>query len=251
MKIIYKPNKLLLFVLVVQILSGCKIPKNLFFSYKVDSYSTDTTKHLLTSSSLISYGDHLFEFKMRTNIKSVIHGEADSVTSSIDYDTTGVYLLSGKNKLYFEFDTFTIKNKIVKAGKLSEKEFGQKYPASDSVFSATGITSDPADTVINNINCSYVVIVSKNTNAEDSVEVKMILIKNPNLNSLYKIGGAKFADKDYCIVGYDFYSYKNKEGFVQEMADLRPLTKKEQKICESMIIKSKAHIVDTVKPKTP
>lgn len=248
MEIMYKLNKLLVFALVIPILPGCRITKNMFFSYKVDSYTTDTTKHLLTSSRIISYGDYLFEFKLRTNIESVVYRDTDSATTSIDYDTIGVYLLGEKNEIYYEFDTFTINNKIVKTGRLFEKEFGHKYPVSDSIRFKADPIFYPVDTIINKINCFYVPIVSGNTG--NSVEIKVILIKKRNLNSLYKIGGAKFPDKNYCIVGYNVYSFEKKEGFVQEINTLRPLTEKEQKICESMIIKSNAHIADAIKSET-
>ena len=231
--------------LVIFFLYGCKGANEIYYSYKSNWYTNDTEKRFITSSSLISYGDYLFEFIKKTNIENELRGESDSVTSSIYYDTTGIYLLGGENRLYYEFDTFAFENKIVTVGKLSEKKIGQLYP--DPISSEEIIYSTPVDTVINNIICFYSTVVPRNRNAMDSTDVKVILLKKPNFNSLYKIGGGEFPDKDYCIVGFNVYSFKNNDGFVQEVDALRPLTEKEKSICKSMIIKSKAAVVDTIR----
>jgi hypothetical protein len=86
-----------------------------------------------------------------------------------------------------------------------------------------------------------------NKATEDYNEMKIIMIKKPNFNSLNKIGGAVFPDKDYCIVGIDVYSFKGNDGFVQEIDALRPLTEKENSICKSMIAKTKLAVTDTIK----
>lgn len=234
-------------ILVILFLYGCKASKEIYCSYKSNWYTVDTVKRFVTSSSLISYGDYLLEFIKKTNIKNVLYGESDSVTSVFYYDTIGVYLLGDKNRLYYEFDTFSIKNKIVKTGKLSKKSFGQLYPNSDSMTSEEIIYSNPVDTVINNISCFYATVVPRNKNGRDSIGVKVILLKIPKFNSLYKIGGGEFPNKDYCIVGFNAYSFKNNDGFVQEVDALRPLTEKEKSLCESMVMKSKNCVVDTIK----
>lgn len=241
-------NKAILFQvigLVIFFLYGCKGANEIYYSYKSNWYAYDTEKRFITSNSLISYGDYLFEFKKRTNLEDGFRGESDSVTSTIHFDTIGVYLLGGKNRLYYEFDTFAFENKIVKAGKLSEKKFGQLYP--DPISSEEIGYSAPVDTVINNIICFYSTVVPRNRNAIDSTVVKVILLKKPNFNSLYKIGGGEYPDKDYCIVGFSAYSFKNNDGFVQEVDALRPLTEKEKSICKSMLMKTKAAVVDTIR----
>ncbi len=235
---------ILITILAIQFLFGCKGANEIYYSYKSNWYAIDTVKRFITSNSLISYGDYLFEFKKTTKLINELRGESDSVTSSIFYDTTGVYLLGDKNRIYYEFDTFAFENKIVKTGKLSEKTYGQLYP--DSISTEEIIYSTPVDTVINNINCFYSTVVPKNIDGRDSAEVKVILLKKPKLNSLYKIGGGEFPDKDYCIVGFNAYSFKNKDGFVQEIDALRPLTEKEKSICNRMLMKSKTAVIDTI-----
>ncbi len=239
---------ILITILAIQFLFGCKGSNEIYYSYKSNWYTIDTVKRFITSNSLISYGDYLFEFKRTTKVINELRGESDSVTSSIYYDTTGVYLLGDKNRLYFEFDTFALENKIVKTGKLFQKPFGQLYP--DSISSEEVIYSTPVDTVINSINCFYSRVVPRNRNGRDSADVKVILLKKPKFNSLYKIGGGKFPDKDYCIVGFNAYSFKNNDGFVQEVDALRPLTEKEKSICKSMLMKSKIAVIDTIRDVT-
>lgn len=232
-------------ILIIQFLYGCKVANEGYYSYKSNWYAINTVKRFITSSSLISYGDYLFEFKKTTKVINERIGESDSVTSLIYYDTTGVYLLGDKNRLYYEFDTFALENKVVRTGKLSEKPFGQLYP--DSIFSEELIYAAPVDTVINNINCFYSKVDPRKRNGRDSAEVIVILLKKPKFNSLYKIGGGEFPDKDYCIVGFNAYSFKNKDQFVQEVDALRPLTEKEKSICKSMLMKSKAAVIDTIR----
>lgn len=237
----------LITILIIQLLYGCKISKEIYYSYKSNWYSIDTVKRFVTSSSLISYGDYLLEFIRETNIKNELIGESGIITSSVCYDTTGVYLLGDEKRVYYEFDTFAIENKIVKVGKLSEKSLGQLYPDSDSMAGEEIIYSNPVDTVINNITCFYSTVASRNKNREDSIGVKVILLKKPKFNSLYKIGGGEFPDKDYCIVGFYTYFFKGSGGAVQEVDALRPLTEKEKRICESMISRSKSVNIDTIK----
>ncbi len=65
----------------------------------------------------------------------------------------------------------------------------------------------------------------------------MLLIKSKKFNSVYNINGIKFTDNNYCIVGFYVYDAKKKEGFSEEINAMRPLTKKEKKICEMMVEK--------------
>ncbi len=233
--------------LVVLFLYCCKMPKEVYYSYKVNSYAIDTTKRLVTSNNLISFGDYLFEFNVKINIKNELLFESGGVKSSIEYDTVSVYLLQNNNLYYYELDTFSIKNKVIKTGKLWEKLYGQHFDSSDLVQSKSSPYIFPVDTVINNIQCYYATVNRANKNSGDYNEIKIILIKKEKFNSLNKIGGAVFPDKGYCIVGIDAYSFKNNDGFVQEIEALRPLTEKEKRICESMISRSKSAVIDTIK----
>lgn len=227
---------------------SCKTTKNIYFAYKVDTYAIDSLKRFVTSSRVISFGDYLFEFRISTNFSDTLQGETGTISTFVYFDTIGVYLLRSKEKVFYEFDTFALKNSLIKTGMRSKKEFGHRFPDSDTI-STDQDSIEPfiiVDTLINNIQCSYTKLnpIKKNN---DSVEIKMTLFKNKNFNSLYKIGGFKFPDKDYCIVGYSAYSPKKKAGFVQELNALRPLTELEKNICENMVIKSRSCIVDTIK----
>jgi hypothetical protein len=236
----HQRRRILYSCLVVSFLYGCKMPKEVYYSYQVNSYVIDTTKRLVTSSSLISFGDFLFEFHVKINIRNELGLESGKVKSSIEYDTVGIYLLQNKNPLYCELDTFAIQNKVIKTGKLWEKLYGQHFDSSDLVQPKPSPYFFPVDTIINNIKCYYATVNRANENSGDYNEIKIILIKKPKFNSLNKISGAVFPDKDYCIIGINAHSFKNNDGFVQEIDALRPLTEKEKSICESMIVKSKS-----------
>lgn len=231
--------------------SSCKTTKNIYFAYKVDTYAINSLKRFVTSSRVISFGDYLFEFRIRTNFRDTLHGETGTISTFVYFDTIGVYLLSSNEKVFYEFDTFAPKNSIIKTGIRSKKEFGHHFSDSDSIYTDQD-SIEPfiiIDTLINNIQCSYTKLIPTKKN-NDSVEIRLTLVKNKNFNSLYRIGGFKFPDKEYCIVGYSAYSLKKNEGFVQELNALRPLTELEKDICENMVVKSKACIVDTIKEYT-
>ena len=234
------------FLIIAQSFNGCAIIKEKYYSYKVATYTVDTVKHLIYYNNLISYGDYLFEFKDRVTINTDVHEGTDSITST-SFDTIGVYLLSDKSKLYYEFDTFALKHNVVKIGRLTDKQFGFKF-----TFPAHQSTSDvsftpPKEKVINNIDCFITQIVSNDKRANDSMNVEMVLIKNKTFNSLYKMNGVKFTDSNYCIVGLHILLLKKKESFLEDIESMRALTEKEKEICESMIKKSKLSVVDTIK----
>lgn len=163
-----------------------------------------------------------------------MHGDEEPV-NSIMYDTIGVYLVSGKDQLYYEFDSFALKSKIIKHGPLSEKGSGvnlspvKKTDSSDTYYGPT------EEVLINGIPCFYSSIISKKESAADTVEQKVVLIKNEHLNSLYKIKGVEFTNKEYCIVGIDQHLLTQNESLVEEIKNLRPLTANEKKICSTML----------------
>ncbi len=215
------------------IYSSCG-PKEIFFSYKIERYSIDSLKRPISSSDLISYGDYLLEFRKRMNVINIQHG--NKITEQqVNYDTISVYLLSEKSKMYYEFDTFSFDSKIKEKGKLADKKHGVGFSDSISVSAGDEIFSSPAETTLNNITC-FITKITKPGN-KDSIEQKMLLIKSKKFNSVYNINGIKFTDNNYCIVGFYVYDAKKKEGFSEEINAMRPLTKKEKKICEMMVEK--------------
>lgn len=242
MRITYK---LISFLIIIQFLYGCTTSKEIYYSYKVGTYSLHIVKNFIYSDDLISYDDYLFEFKIKININNVLHGDSDS--TSIYSDTIGVYLLSGANKLYYEFDTFAIKNKVVKIGKFADKQFGFKFNFSGTDSTSNLSFTSPKEVVTNNIHYFITEIVSNNKTADDSINQKLLLIKNEKFNSLYKVHGIKFPDSNYCIVGFHIYDFKNRQSIFQEIESIKPLTEKQKKICASIVKKSKLCIVDTIK----
>ena len=239
-------NNLIGFLIIAEFLYGCTTSKEIYYSYRVNTYTIDTVKHFIYSDNLISYSDYLFEFRNRMNVNRTVNGGFDS--TSISYDTIGVYLLSGTtNKLYYEFDTFALKNKVVKIGILTDKQFGYKFtlPAHQSTSDVS--FTPPKKKVINNIDCFITQIFSNNKTENDSMNVEMVLIKNETFNSLYKMNGVKFTDSNYCIVGLHIFFLKKKESFLQDIESMKPLTEKEKDICANMIKKSKLCVVDTIK----
>lgn len=237
-------KSLISFVMVTQFFNGCVTIKEKYFSYKVGTYTIDTVKQFIYSENLISYGDYLFEFNERINIVTNMYGS--ETTNTEYYDTVGVYLLN-KNKLYYEFDTFSLKNNIVKIGKIIDKPSGFKYtfPAARSVSDVA--FAAPQKRIINNIPCFISQIVPNNKTVNDTMNVEAVLIKDKTFNSPYKMNGIKFTDTNYCIVGVHVFLLKKKAAFLQEIESMRPLTDKEKEICENMIKKSKLAVVDTIK----
>jgi hypothetical protein len=227
-------------VAVILLLNACVATKKMFYSYETNWYSIDSAKHLISPTRVISYGDYMFEFKIRTNINTEIYPNPDSVVSSTSYDTIGVYLISKEKQNFFEFDTFDLKSNIVKSGKWTEKETGTSLKSLEKDLRPNNSAnfSSQRDTIINNILCFYSSTFSKKSDG-DTIEEKLISVKNRYLNSLYKIQGMKFEDDSFCIVGFSFFDPKSKEMSYQDINNLRLLTEKERQICESMVRKAK------------
>lgn len=241
--------RIIYWVLLILCLIGCSTPKTSYYSYKLNSYIIDSTsRRWLSTINVLSFDDYLFEFRMTQSLigempnKPKFNGTQDAISLSIEINTKGVYLLQNKNLNYCELDSFAAQSKIVKTGKLWQKEFGYRFDSSDLMRHIPNPYLKPIDTLINNINCYYITIHKPNISAGDFKEIKIILVKKPRLNSLFKIGGSVFPDKDYCVVGMCGYNYSNKDGFVYEIDSLRPLTKKEINICQSIIAKTKTEI---------
>lgn len=244
-----KDNPLSFCILILLFLYGCKTMPNSFYSYKVSTYTIDSVKHLLTTRSLVSFGDYLFEFRNRIKINSLKHGNDEEIVTSFKIDTISVYLMSNKSPFYFEFDTFELRAKIVQTGILTDKPFGVRFTLnSNNTGNKKNLRYSPPEKIImNGVNCFYSEISQKDNGDGDSVRVKLLLVKNKNFNSIYKLNGESFSDNNYCIVGLDIYDFNRKQGLSEVIDALHPLTEKEKSICESMVQKSKTCITDTIK----
>jgi hypothetical protein len=229
------------------LLTSCGNAQQVFYSYKVDSYYIgphDKGKQF-TTSHVISCGEYLVEFNKKINITDsniAENGEIRLAGQVVTFDTQSVYLLA-PNWRYVEFDTFTLKAKVVGRGDISEKPLGIKPQRPDPNTAADSGTKKPSyspliDTVINNIPCYYADQVRDKNDAQDTVGVRVYLVKNKQLNSIYKLIGGKWPDNEYCMVGLQPYMYDGSGGFTERISNLRPLTTAEQKICESLIQKA-------------
>jgi hypothetical protein len=226
---------------------SCTASKKIYYSYKENTYIIDSAKHLLYDTRLISYGDDLFEFIIKAGLHRSMKGNS-LLSESRSYDTVGVYLLSGANKLFYEFDKFSLENNVRKVGKLENKPLGERLKFSTSEPKANVSYGPLERIVINNIPCFASTVISNDSlAADDSVNQKVLLIKKPHFNSLFKIRGVKFIDSHYCIIGVQLYDRKQKQGFFQEIDQMRVLTEGEKAICKNMLEASKKCIVDTVR----
>jgi hypothetical protein len=200
-------------------------------------YTKDTSINLFTTNYVISYGDYMIEFNVRTNSRTKMVSNEITDQQIFD-DTASVFLLSGKTESYWEFDRFYSKNKIIEKGPWSEKKFGLKLTKAvkDSVFQTPTFYQIEKDTSINNITIYPINVRNKET-IGDAVTQKLLTIKNKKMNSLYKIMGYGIPDKRYCMVGIIAVDESKKQGLIQTINDLRPLTQIEIKICESMVKK--------------
>ncbi len=232
--------------MIFALLASCGTAQTVFYSYKVDNYyNLQRNNKWFTTSHVISCGEYLLEFNVRThyNDTAIAHeGEIKLVGSEITFDTQSVYVLS-PNWRYVEFDTFTLKAKVVGRGDISEKPLGIKPQRPDPNTAADSGTKKPSysplsDTVINNITCYYADQIRDKNDAQDTIGIRVYLVKNKQLNSIYKLIGGKWPDNEYCMVGLQPFMYDNGAGYIERIADLRPLTTAEQKICESLIQKA-------------
>ena len=225
---------------------SCKSSETAYYSYNVKTYRINTSKTVLYTHCLITFGDYLFEFNPGIYLNGKLNEQANTIDATIRIDTTSVYLMQFSHLFYQEFDTFDLPSNMIRTGKLWKKFDGFHFDSAEVVQKLPSPYIEPIDTVINNIQCYYFTVHKPDIKAGDFNEIKVILIKKPGFTSLNKIGGSVFPDKDYCVVGINAYSYKNKDGFVQELDSLRPLARKEIHICKDMSAKSKTAVLDTI-----
>lgn len=237
----------LVFIL-LGVLAGCTTAQQTFYSYKVDSYYIGQSKEQFAASHVISCGDYLVEFNTKVKIDTKGISDAEEgiiklVGQTVTYDTVSVYLLM-PNGQYAEFDSFSAAGKLLKKGLMADKEQGIKRGATtDTATQTTALPvpptfTNPKDTVINNVPCYYSDVVRIKNTLLDTVGMRYFLVKKQAFSSVYKMLGLKWKSNDYTIVGLQQYMYANGEGYIEKIANLRPLTAAERKICESLIEKA-------------
>ena len=219
-------------------LVGCRNSKIISYSYRINTYTRDSSIRLLTTGRLISHGNYLFEFKLLTHFNETIIGGKSF--ERVYTDTIGVYLLESGNEIYYEFASFSLNEMIKKKGKLSEKESGVRKPGRLEKSLPNGVFfTNLKDTVINKIRCYRTSIASASETTSDSMRFSLLLLKKDKFNSLYRVFGSEFTDSRYCIVGTSLLNKGSNEGYFDEIESLRPLNYMEKRICENLILKSK------------
>ena len=215
--------------------TSCISLKKSGYSYTLNTCRIDTLtgKQVIFFSNQLTYGSYLFEFQNKVNIQKEIHGTHTS--KSVTYDTSGVYLLDGVKRQYFEFDSFILSRPIVSKGDFNNKPWGRKFLPVNKTKNSSSYFGPMKDTMINGIPCFYSDVFTVNKNEKDSTAVKVILIKGKQFNSLYKINGLEFTNKNYCILGFNIYSNLRPESIVTEINNLRPLSNNEKLICKRLI----------------
>lgn len=222
-------------------LGACRTNQDMHYSYNVERYaydwkpgSEDTLSRLVDFSSILSYGNYLFEYVVVTHIHQEVHGSNKPIIT-ITYDTSGVYLINSNNGQYFEFNNFSLQSSIIKSGAISDKPRGMNLSPVVKTDSSDVYYGPPQNLVINNIPCYLSKILSKKEMPEDSVSTKVILMKKPNLNSLYKIKGIEFTDKAYCVVGLWQTRINKNASYEEKIKNFRMLTREEMLICRNMV----------------
>ncbi len=220
------------------LLSGCVTEKKAYYAYTVNTYSvTNDEQKQINSERLISYGDYLFEFKMRVNFIREVLMLSQREIRNITYDTIGVYLLSELKDRYAEFDTFSTNARLVKSGANSEKEYGTKFPIPTNGGTAGFWTQTMHDTIINgHKNYLSDTLITDSSGAVIG-GLRLFLVKEKKFNSVYKINHSYFPDKEYCIVGYNYSFPREKQGVLSIMEEMRPLSKEEEAVCATLVKK--------------
>lgn len=256
-------KKIVFLIVIALYLNSCRPSKELNYSYTIPWYNIDSAKHLISLSSFISYGDYLFEFNVRQNtittiyaapspsnsIVSSANGKIDSTISSTHYDTLSAYLLKNKSNLYFEFDTFALKNSLLKTDNIEKKEAGFKFPNFVKMYSTLNtpvFRGKVKDTLIEKAQYYYTDSVYKKPSSVDSFGIITFFIKNANINTIYSFNRNISSENEFAVAGFSFYSFEKKDRSSILIKDIRPLTRSEKKICAAMIKKAQAAVTDTI-----
>lgn len=221
------------------LITACSSSKKGAYYYSTETYGIDKNgdKQQYSVSNIVSYRDYVFEFKS-TKVIEWQPANDSLMPVSVNYKPNGVFLLNGNTRRYYEFDSFALEAKLVQQGPFSEKPFGLKLEKPVKLDSSDTYYGKVKDTVINNIPCFYSDILFKDAKTESDIEQKAILIKKRGIHSLYSINGIEFTDKRYCIIFFSVYLHSSKESFFGEISSLRPLSKKEVQICNTLIEKA-------------
>lgn len=226
---------------------GCKTINKTYYSYKLNNYTVqNNVGGLWSSSSFISYNDYIFEFIIRTKFKSDIYIESNKKISKKEFDTVGVYILKDKCNFYWQFDSFALGNKLIKTGKIEDKEFGLSLNQA-SVSPDFSKSGEFKDTVINHQEYSFLEFLIKKVDGSDSTLSRIFFIKDSKFNTIYKMSGIIYPNKKYSMAGYSHYLFDKKIEIISLVEEIKVINESENKICQNILSKVNSQIADSVK----
>lgn len=233
--------KLTLFILSIFVFTfGCSNSSRYYF-YKLNTNVINKgIKNTISSVRYISYGKYLFEFKDILSNSSEMKDGKIVLGKSIIVNS-GVYMIidNGK-KTFYEYDTFSTNNKLIKKGDLADKNNGTDFEFKNEKIDSNLQYKELAKIDRNNMLYYEAEIGQKNVNNDDIDIIKILLVNYPDFNSIYKINGIKYLDTAYTVLGFNIKNSNRTEEFSNELDSLRLLNRQEIKICEDLIRKGKS-----------
>ena len=193
----------------------------------------DTIQQLVFESRFISYDKYLFEFKLAKWDSVEVFAESKIINSKSFEDTIGVYLLNPVSRTYVEFDSLHPNAKLVKRGKISEKEFGFKYRDSATDYFAPYATDELKDTVLWNQQLLYIPFEINENN--ETYTSTIFFSKNPLLNSPFDYFYSKFSKPKLSMVGYTLFFEDKKQKLELRFENEKELDKSWQNACKKLI----------------
>lgn len=229
----------LFFIAFSIVLQSCATQKKYYGIYSVNTFGYDSANNinLRIFTHIISFGEYLFEYKLAKHNGKVFKGD-ELVSDETKYDTTGVYILAAQNKRYYEFDTFALNASLKTQGAIENKKQGTIITFANKADVLKTRYGPVTQKLVNNVTSYVAEVMPTEISPIDTFKMEFTLVKNKQLNSLYKFSGIEFIDKNYCIVGTNMYNLIEKESVQTSINNLRQLTKAEEAICTSMLKKA-------------
>lgn len=197
---------------------------------------TDTIQELVLVSRFISYGNFLFEFKMAKWDSVEVFTESKIINSKSFEDTVGVYLLNPISRTYVEFDSLHPNAKLVKRGKISEKEFGFRYRDTATDYFAPYASEELKDTVLWNQQLLYIPFEINDKN--EKYHSTIFFSKDPSLNSPFDYVYSKFSKPKLSMVGFTLFFEDKNQKLELRFENVKELDKSWQNICKKLIEKA-------------
>lgn len=222
------------------VLGACFPSLQTGYSYSTKIYQIKDNKKIETSISgrLVSYNKYLFEFIERRNDYTEINGETNEIIqSSNTFDTTSVYMIPIDSAFYFKFNSFSNNSSIIDYGKLENKTEGYKFYPSQINLSEKIPESRLKDTLISKMKGFYFDSTIRNLKGQDSIFAKIFFIKNSNIITIHRIYQSGLIHGKYSLSGFYYHYIDQDISILENMENIRLLTKSEKKICDKMIEK--------------